>query len=369
MSENKKTIASDTSVAADVKQSPVKTTNDSINPFCGKSNAFSHVSQLDTFTMPELYDRAFQSRPPVIEGLLYPGTHLFCGSPKLGKSFMMLQIAYHVASGQELWGYDVRQGTVLYMALEDDERRLQERLYRMFDVDCTEELYMATRADTLSGSLIEQMCSFVEEHTETSLIIIDTLQRIRDGGEDRYSYANDYEVINSMKQFTDKSGICLLLVHHPRKQQSEDRFEMISGTNGLLGAADGGFMLHQEKRTSSEGILDVIGRDQPEQTLYLNRDPDRLCWVLDKAEMDKYMEKEDPAINAVAGFMESIEGVWSGTATDLAKELCMDMNPIVLSKKLNVNASKLRNDHGIIYENTRTHEGRRINLYRQKGNA
>lgn len=369
MSENKKTIALDSSVAADDKQSPVRITNYSINPSPGKSNTVRQSCQLETISMPELYDITFQYRPPVIDGLLYPGTYLFSGTPKLGKSFMMLQIAYHVASGQELWGYNVRQGTVLYLALEDTERRLQERLYRMFDVDCTESLYMATHAGTLSGDLIEQMQRFVEEHEETTLIIIDALQCIREGGEDRYSYADDYENINSIKQFSDKNGTCLIVVHHTKKQKSEDIFEMISGTNGLLGAADGGFVFHKEKRTSSEGILDVTGRDQPQQTLYLNRDPDSLCWVLDKAEMERFSVKEEPVIIAVVGFMDKTDGSWSGTATDLIKELGVDMNPIVLSKKLNVNASKLSNDYRIIYENTRTHDGRRIYLSKAEDNA
>ena len=59
------------------------------------------------------------------------------GAPKVGKSFLMAQLAYHVGMGLSLWGYEVRQGTVLYLALEDNHRRLQERLYRMFGVEST----------------------------------------------------------------------------------------------------------------------------------------------------------------------------------------------------------------------------------------
>lgn len=369
MADNEKTIAFTTSVAADAKQSPVKTTNDSITPINEKSNAVSAIHRLETFNMPELYDKSFKVRAPVIDGLLYSDTYLFCGTPKLGKSFMMLQIAYHVASGRELWGYEVRQGVVLYMALEDDERRLQERLYRMFDVECVENLYMATHSGTLSSNLLDQLSSFVQTHTDTSLIIIDTLKRVREGDDDKYSYASDYEVITCLKQFADNNDICLMVVHHSRKQRADDIFDMISGTNGLLGAADGGFMFHKEKRTSSEGVLDVTGRDQPEQTLYLNRDPESLCWVLDKAEMERYQVKEDPIIEPVVALMDKRNGYWSGTATELVSDLGVNMNAIVLAKKLNVNASKLMNDYGIVYKNTRTHEGRRISLSRPDCNA
>ena len=97
----------------------------------------------------------------------------------------------------------------------------------------------------------------MQEHLDTTLIIIDTLQKVREVGGDSYSYSNDYEIINRLKKFADNCGICLLLVHHTRKQQSDDRFDMISGTNGLLGAADGAFLLSKEKRTNNSATLDV----------------------------------------------------------------------------------------------------------------
>ena len=84
------------------------------------------------------------------------------------------------------------------------------------------------------------------ELPDTKLIMIDTLQKVREVGGDNYSYANDYEIITRLKKFADSYGICLLLVHHTRKQNSEDKFDMISGTNGLLGAADGGFILRKK---------------------------------------------------------------------------------------------------------------------------
>ena len=104
---------------------------------------------------------------------------------------------YHVSMGLSLWGYEVRQGTVLYLALEDNHRRLQERLYRMFGVESTGNLFFAIGAKQLGGGLEEQLKGFVREHTDTRLIIIDTLQKIREAGAEKYSYANDYEVITN----------------------------------------------------------------------------------------------------------------------------------------------------------------------------
>ena len=97
----------------------------------------SDPSYLQTISMNELFDTQYRSKQPLIDGLLYPGTYIFAGSPKLGKSFLMAQLAYHVSTGTLLWNYTTRKGTVLYLALEDDYRRLQERLYRMFGTEST----------------------------------------------------------------------------------------------------------------------------------------------------------------------------------------------------------------------------------------
>ena len=86
---------------------------------------------LQTVSMTELYDTVYPPRTPVVDGFLYGGTYLFVGAPKVGKSFFMGQLAYHVAMGLPLWNYPVRKGTVLYLALEDDYARLQRRLSQM----------------------------------------------------------------------------------------------------------------------------------------------------------------------------------------------------------------------------------------------
>ena len=276
MDKKEKTTAPVSSAPTDAELSSAQSTNESITDKHTEIKEKKDPRHLNTMTMKELYDSVYQSRPPVIDGLLYPGTYLFVGAPKLGKSFLMLEFAYHVATGTDLWEYPVRKGTVLYLALEDENRRLQDRLYRMFGMECTENLYLGVEASQLHEGLLDQLENFVREHPDTGLIIIDTLQKIREIGDDRYSYANDYEVITRLKEFTDRRDICLLLVHHTRKQQADDKFEMISGTNGLMGAADGAFLLHKDKRTRCEAVLEVSGRDQPDQTLYLNRNAETL---------------------------------------------------------------------------------------------
>ncbi|WP_456236869.1 helicase RepA family protein [Caproicibacter fermentans] len=278
----------------------------------------------------------------------------------------MAQLAYHISTGLALWKFPVKQGTVLYLALEDDYKRLQERLFRMFGTASAENLYFSISARQLGNGLEEQLQRFTQEHAGTNLIIIDTLQKIREIGGDSYSYANDYEIITRLKQFANDSGVCLLLVHHTRKQQANDQFDMISGTNGLLGAADGAFLLQKEKRTSNNATLDISGRDQQDQRLYLKRDPETLAWILEKAETELWREPPDPILEAVASVVTEVHQVWNGTPTELVNQLRLDMKPNALTLRLNVKAERLLQEYGVRYESSRNHSGRNICLTLEK---
>ena len=239
---------------------------------------------LHTVSMTELYDMAFPPRTPVIEGLLYSGTYLFAGSPKIGKSFFMSQLGYHVATGTPLWEYPVRQGSVLYLALEDDYGRLQGRLNQMFGVEAVDGLHFATKARTLADGLNGQLEEFLQCHPDTRLIIVDTLQKVREAGNENYSYSMDYQNITALKLFSDRNNVAILVVHHTRKMEASDSFDMISGTNGLLGAADGAFILQKKKRTDPTATMQIVGRDQQDQELTLAFHQERCVWELTRAE-------------------------------------------------------------------------------------
>ncbi len=370
-----KTTVQNPSVGADGGQPISQNTNQSIADDSAEINenfGFEEIARqmrqynspgyMRTFSMNELYENVYDSRPPIVDDLLYAGTYLFVGAPKVGKSFFMAQLAYHVSMGHTLWNYPVKKGTVLYLALEDTQKRLQERLFRMYGTESADNLHFTIWAKQLGSGLDEQLQRFVNEHPDTKLIIIDTLQKIREAGGDKFSYANDYEIVGKLKQFADKNHICLLLVHHTRKQQAEDKFDMISGTNGLLGAADGAFLLQKEKRTSDAATLDISGRDQQDQRLHLRRDADRLIWQFEKAETELWKAPPDPLLEAVAALVTDEQSAWRGTPTELVERLDMDIQPNTLSKQLNVNAGRLLHEHSIRYENNRNHAGRCITL-------
>ena len=183
--ENKKMTTPIVSVGADTEQSSQNLTNHSLtdfdSDFKGSDDDFYREMQkefskqmspsyLKTVSMSELYDTVFNVQTPLIDGLLQRGTYIFAGSPKVGKSFMMAQLAYHISTGTPLWGYKVRKSTVLYFALEDDYPRLQKRLFQMFGAEETDNLYFATQCKTLNEGLDEQIKGFMEEHSDTGLI-------------------------------------------------------------------------------------------------------------------------------------------------------------------------------------------------------
>lgn len=366
-----------TSVGADGEQ-PLRNfkTNQSITDLPGKGNLQAtnntenvaksankkNPDELETVSMMELYDTAYPPKLPVVDGLLYSGTYLFVGSPKIGKSFFMAQIGYHISKGLPLWGFPVRKGTVLYLALEDDYARLQKRLSQMFGMEGSENFYFATKSKSLNAGLEQQLVQFVTEHKDARLIIIDTLQKVREVGGDKFSYASDYEIVTKLKAFSDHYGICFLVVHHTRKMESSDSFDMISGTNGLLGAADGAFVMQKEKRTDNKAVLEVAGRDQQDQKLWLNFNRERCVWELTKTETELWKEPEDPLLEKIKEMITAEQPEWTGTATELAELLHVEIQPNVLSRKLNVSLERLLVEYGIQYKTERGHEGRRIYL-------
>ncbi len=378
--DKKKMTAQDSSVGADDGQSISQTTENSI-PTSGEEindeivNSLERLEEmyrrmqrmadpryLHTLTMTELFQTAYRSRPPVAEGLLYAGAYILAGAPKIGKSFLVAQIAYHVSTGQDLWGYKVHQGTVLYLALEDDFQRIQSRMFMMYGVNDTPNLHFATAAGKIGNGLDEQLENFMREHSDTKLIIIDTMQKIREVGGEAYSYASDYDIIGRIKQFADQHCICVLTVHHTRKQRADDSFETISGTTGLLGCADGSLLMQKKKRTELDATIKVVGRDQPDQILYLKKDPQTQIWNLERMENELYKEPPDPVLEAVAKLVSAECREWIGSPSELAEAIQTGMASNALTKYLNVKSGRLLEEYHVGYENKARHSGRRVKL-------
>ena len=205
----------------------------------------------------------------VVDTLLSQGPHILAGSPKVGKSWLALWLAVTVAKGEAVWGMGVKQGTTLYLCLEDSTLRIQNRLFEITE-DAPANVHFSTNSDTLGKGLEEQLCAFLVEHPDTVLVIIDTLQMIRGTNYDN-TYANDYRDLSALKRIADTHGISILLIHHLRKETADDVFNRISGTTAISGAVDSSFTLVEDKRGSGKAKLSCIGRDIEYRELTLER--------------------------------------------------------------------------------------------------
>ena len=115
MSYENEMTAHSTPVGAGDEQSSTKYLDTSIADDLSDFNSLDlncfDENYLHTVSMTELYDTVYENRPPIIDGLLYSGLYLFVGSPKIGKSFLMAQLAYHISTGTPIWNYKVSKGT------------------------------------------------------------------------------------------------------------------------------------------------------------------------------------------------------------------------------------------------------------------
>ena len=226
----------------------------------------------------------------VVDTLLSQGLHILAGSPKVGKSWLALWLAVTVAKGDPVWGMGVKQGTTLYLCLEDSTLRIQNRLFDLTE-DAPPTLHFAVMSQQLHNGLVEQIEQFLKEHPQTRLIVIDTLQRIRTAGNDANPYASDYRDIGVLKALADKYRIAILLVHHLRKMNDDDPMNMISGTTGLSGATDSNFVLRKSQRRENTATLYCTGRDIPYRELALEFDGEDHVWKLLSDDCD---QKEQP---------------------------------------------------------------------------
>ena len=237
----------------------------------------SQIKRLQTIDADTLQSTAYEPVSFVVDDLLPQGLHLLAGAPKIGKSWLALWLCLCAAQGKPLWTFATRPCEVLYLCLEDSFQRIQSRLFDLTE-DAPASVHFSTNSDTLGKGLEEQLCSFLVEHPDTVLVIIDTLQMIRGAGYDN-TYANDYRDLSVLKHIADTHGIAILLIHHLRKELADDVFSRISGTTAISGAVDSSFTLVEEKRGSGKAKLSCIGRDIEYRELTLERNAENV-WEL-----------------------------------------------------------------------------------------
>lgn len=267
--------------------------------------------------------------PPIkyiIEDLLSVGFHILAGPPKLGKSWLVLNLAIQVSTGQSMWGKRTTPGSVLYLALEDHQKRLQSRQNLVLNgQSAPKNLIFVTEAVPINEGLIEVMEDWVVQqriaNQNPQLIIIDTFQKIRGHTSNDNAYANDYKDAGELKKFADKHEIAVIVVHHTRKQGDQDVFNTISGSTGLTGAADSMFVVKKQGTGSGEAIFHATGRDIEEMELAIKFNDVTHTWDMISPNASQYLQQKNfvsnPVITSINQFLNCIGCKWYGKASDL----------------------------------------------------
>ena len=288
-----------------------------------------------------------------VDGLISQGLFVLAGAPKVGKSWLALDMCLSIAKGEKVLGKETLCGHAVYLSLEDSLIRLQNRLYELTD-EPSDNLNFAIMAESISNGLPEQIEYCRKRFDDLKIVFIDTLQMVRNELES--SYSSDYKELSVMKALADKLGIAIVLVHHTRKCSDSDPFNMISGSTGLSGCVDGSMVLIESKRGSRKAKLYCVGRDIENQEINVVFESSR--WKV--SDEIKNIEPDYFSF-AVHDFMVT-QKKFKGSATELAEKLSALLHKEVFSnrvkKDLIQHAYELL-DYGVTFESKRSN-GQRI---------
>jgi hypothetical protein len=242
----------------------------------------------------DLIHKKFKPKEYVIEGNVAVGVGLLAGKPKIGKSWLVLNESIAIASGNRALGeLNVNQGRVLYMALEDSQQRLQERLKNALAGDpIPDDLDIVTERSRIGEGFEHYLREYLNQHPDTKYIAIDTLQKIRPKvNGNKGVYAADYQALEPLLPIAAEYGIAIQVVHHLNKMvDPDDPLDAVSGSTGLTGGVDNIRILNRERGTA-DAFMYVTGRDVEEQKYALKFDPFTTSWVL-QGEATEYQMTE-----------------------------------------------------------------------------
>jgi hypothetical protein len=279
-----------------------------------------------------------QQFPPLaytVPGVIPEGSVLLVGPPKIGKSWLVLAIALAAAAGGRALGLQVAKRPVLYLALEDGDRRMQDRCRKLLGdgVPIPPDFEYQTEAEP--GRILDTVAAWLARHRTADaspLVILDTLGKVMPPallGES--AYQRDYRIGSQLKQLADRHpGASILTNHHDRKAGAEDFIDSVSGTHGLAGAADT-ILIITRPRLAAAGLLKVTGRDVPEGE-YAVRFVDGATWTLDGVDLAEAARRAREA-QATAGLGDrSVEIIGAvaqlGRATPAAVAAQLRMDPV-----------------------------------------
>jgi len=292
--------------------------------------------QISGITAAELMRKTFPEPRWAVPGILPEGLNLLAGKPKKGKSILALNLGVSISlGGLALGQIPVEKGAVVYLALEDTERRLQGRLGHMlrYSEETPAALHLFTKWPRVDAGGLDLLEAKIQEIQDVRLVIIDTLQKFRKPMRSNGNlYQEDYETVAQIKDIADRLSVCILLIHHLRKAQADDPFDTLSGSLGLTGGADGILVMERSKGNT---ILHVTGRDVEEAEYAIELDRQMLAWRLlgERSEV-KTTSEQQLVYNTIKEASEAlspkeiadISGVKTGTVKKILSKFMSDQS-------------------------------------------
>jgi AAA domain len=245
-------------------------------------------------TAADLMDMEFEPTRWVVPDVLPEGLSLLVGKPKKGKSWMALGMCEAVAVGGVALGTKrVDRGDTLYLALEDNKKRLQKRLRKVLDGRrAPETMHLHTQWPRLDEGGADQLDEWLTEHPEARLVVIDTLAKIRKPARGANVYTEDYSALELLLPLAAKHGVAIVVVHHLRKMAASDPMDEISSSTGLTAGVDG-FLILRRTQGSKGPTLYVDGRDIEEPTEYaLHWNLNTATWTIEGEAEEVHLSKE-----------------------------------------------------------------------------
>ena len=238
-------------------------------------------------TAAELMKLEFPPPQWLVEGLLPEGLTVLSGAPKIGKSWLSLQIALSITTASPLFGRaPASEKSILLLALEDNERRLQERISKC-GLTPSEKFCLTTKwEDGLPG-----LKQFLLDNPPIKLCIIDTLAVFLPSQDTRGRNAYDADVarMRELHNLGRDTGTSLLMIHHDKQGEDSDWASKMNGSSGVIGTADTLIRLSVQKRGSRQAKLQVTGRDIEDLELNLKLDDTTMSWQIDKGQDDRQL--------------------------------------------------------------------------------
>lgn len=310
-----------------------------------------------------LYYKPLEHPKMLIDGVLSDGLAIMAGDSKIGKSWMVLWTCLQISKGEPVWGLPTRKTDVVYLALEDREWRVQQRMQDLTDTP-PDNLHFGFSCGQLGAELESQIEDVLKDYPSAGLLFIDTLQMVRDNVSAKVNaYAQDYKDLSSLKKIADNHGICIFVVHHTRKERDGGNvFNDMTGSTGIMGVADTGMILRKDDRFGDNATLCITGRDVEEKKLKMQMRGVKWEITEELSADDLRKERIPDFVFKVVDFLFE-HRQFEGTVTKLLAAVGnTELKPNVASKYLTRFYSEVFAPMGISYEYRKTAAARMISL-------